>query len=280
MKSPKVNRILFPSDLSQASDRALAHVRILAQRFDAGVVLYHAAEIPDHCQPHWAFAHGHEVWARAAREAREALAQQAETLGVPCEVLVERVASPHRALLTLIRERQPDLTVMATHARKGVPHIVLGSVTEHVFRHAFRPVLCIPEPEADRHTSYQRILLPTDFSAAAGIAFPLAALLARAFDSRVIALHVAHPHGPQAQTADIPSEAALWKSTQPELEGVEIVARVHEGTVWDQIVNTARVEHADLIVMSTRGHDSLSDVVLGSNTDRVVRHAPCPVLVA
>jgi len=42
----------------------------------------------------------------------------------------------------------------------------------------------------------------------------------------------------------------------------------------------ARVEKADLIVMSTRGHDSFADRILGSNTERVVRHAPCPVLVA
>ena len=45
-------------------------------------------------------------------------------------------------------------------------------------------------------------------------------------------------------------------------------------------METARLEKADLIVMSTRGHDSLSDRVMGSNTERVVRHAPCPVLVA
>jgi nucleotide-binding universal stress UspA family protein len=32
--------------------------------------------------------------------------------------------------------------------------------------------------------------------------------------------------------------------------------------------------------MATRGHDSLADRLLGSNTERVVRHAPCPVLVA
>ena len=42
----------------------------------------------------------------------------------------------------------------------------------------------------------------------------------------------------------------------------------------------AREERADVIVMATRGHDSLADRVVGSNTERVVRHASCPVLVA
>ena len=45
-------------------------------------------------------------------------------------------------------------------------------------------------------------------------------------------------------------------------------------------MEAARAEQADLIVMSTRGYDSLADRVLGSNTERVVRRAPCPTLVA
>jgi nucleotide-binding universal stress UspA family protein len=49
------------------------------------------------------------------------------------------------------------------------------------------------------------------------------------------------------------------------------------GPAWDAIVRAG--EAADLIVMSSRGHDSLGDHILGSTTDRVLRHAPCPVLV-
>ncbi len=78
----------------------------------------------------------------------------------------------------------------------------------------------------------------------------------------------------------IPSEASLWSFLQADFDGVEVVAQVHEGRVWDQICRTARAEKVDLIVMSTRGHDSLADRIVGSNTERVVRHAPCPVLVA
>jgi nucleotide-binding universal stress UspA family protein len=54
---------------------------------------------------------------------------------------------------------------------------------------------------------------------------------------------------------------------------------VELGSAWDRIVETARSERADLIVMSTHGHDSLADRLLGSHTERVVGHAPCPVLV-
>jgi nucleotide-binding universal stress UspA family protein len=61
---------------------------------------------------------------------------------------------------------------------------------------------------------------------------------------------------------------------------VSLSAQVHQGQAWRRIVDVARVEQADLVVMATRGHDSLADRFLGSNTDRVVRHAACPILVA
>ena len=76
------------------------------------------------------------------------------------------------------------------------------------------------------------------------------------------------------------SESTLWKYFQEDFAGLPVTAQIHKGPVWDRIVHTARLERADLIVMSTRGHDSLADRVVGSNTERVVRHAPCPVLVA
>ena len=78
---------------------------------------------------------------------------------------------------------------------------------------------------------------------------------------------------------EVPSEAWLWKFYQAEFPDVPVTAQVHGGPVWQRIVETAAVEKADLIVMATRGHDSLADRMIGSNTERVVRHAPCPVLV-
>jgi nucleotide-binding universal stress UspA family protein len=88
------------------------------------------------------------------------------------------------------------------------------------------------------------------------------------------------PEGARAPQAEVPSEAWLWKFCAPSFPGLEITAQVHRGRAWERIVETARVEKADMIVMATRGHDSLRDRMIGSNTDRVVRHAPCPVLVA
>jgi nucleotide-binding universal stress UspA family protein len=198
----------------------------------------------------------------------------------------ERRVSVHRGLVELIRATQPDLTVLATHGREGLAHLLLGSVAEKVIQHAFRPVLCVREPDHGLALPYRRILVPTDFSAASRLAFPMAALLARRFCAQVLALNIAPSYtlaslaGAPAPSAMPVAESTLWKYLQEDFAGLEVRAQVHRGTVWDGIVRVARAERADLVVMGTQGHDSLAARVMGSNTERVVRHAPCPVLVA
>lgn len=281
-----VREVFFPTDLSLAADRAFDHARFLAERFEASLVLYHAVQVPDHRLPHWAFAHGHEIWVAAERHARECLERRAETLKVSHRVIVERQVSVQLRLIELIRSIQPDLTVLATHGREGLSHLLLGSVAEKVVQHAFRPVLCVRAPDHGLALPYRRILVPTDFSLSSRLAFPMAALLARSFSAEVVAVHVmpSTTLGALVGTASAPgppvSESTLWKYFQDDFAGLPVTAQVHRGSVWDRIVQTARVERADLIVMATRGHDSLADRVVGSNTERVVRHAPCPVLVA
>jgi nucleotide-binding universal stress UspA family protein len=281
-----VREVLFPTDLSPESDRAFDHARFLAERFEASLTLYHAVQIPDHRHAHWAFAHGHDVWLTAERHARECLQRRADTLKVSHRVIVERRVSVHLGLLDLIRAAQPDLTVLATHGREGLSHLLLGSVAEKVVQHAFRPVLCVREPDHGLALPYRRILVPTDLSLASRLAFPMAALFARSFSAEVLAVHVTTSHTLGSLVGATPpagppvSESTLWKYFQEDFAGLAVTAQVHTGSVWDRIVQIARLERADLIVMATRGHDSLADRIVGSNTERVVRHAPCPVLVA
>jgi len=282
-----VRRVLFPTDLSEESDAAFHHARLLAEAFDATLILYHAVEMPQHDQPHWAFDSAFEIWCRAERLARQDLERRAAALAVSHQVVVERSISAHRALVTLIRSTLPDLTIMATHGRSGLAHLFLGSVTEKVVQHGRSPVLCVRHrPRSAAVSPYRRIVVPTDLSPASRRAFPLASLLARTFGAEVVVLHVARAgtqpgaSGMPAPPASVPSEVGLWEFAQPDFPGLPVTAQVHVGTPWERIAHVSALENADAIVMSTLGHDSLGDRLLGSTTERVVRHAPCPVLVA
>lgn len=65
----------------------------------------------------------------------------------------------------------------------------------------------------------------------------------------------------------------------PEREGVRLHAETARGPIEAGLLEWAKGAHADLIVMATRGHDSLRDVLLGSHSERVLRRASCPVLL-
>ena len=272
--TPQVRRMLFASDLSEVSDRAFAHARFLSQWLGAKLVLYHAVETPPH-HPEGLWERADELRAGAEQAAREHLRGLATQAEAPAEVVVEATHSAHRAVVRFAEKAAVDLAVMGTHGREGLAHLLLGSVTEKLVQHGSCSVLCVREPEHGVHIPYRRVLVPTDLSPAAERAFPLMALLARRFEVDVVPIHVVRPGA-----ADVPDEGRIRKSLEGSFADLRILPRIASGTPWRTIVDVAGAESIDLIAMSTLGHDSLADTVLGSTTERVVRHAPCPVLVA
>jgi nucleotide-binding universal stress UspA family protein len=250
------------------------------------MVLYHAIEVDgvgDLAEPPQPAA---ELWRRVETAAYRHLLHGAATSPVASDIRVERTTSVSDAVVAFVKAQRPDLTVMATHGRGAIAHFMLGSIAERVLREARTPLLCVREPEHGAALPYRRILVPTDLSPASRRAFPLAGLLARAFGAEVLALHAVDVHArttwgvTELMESLVPSEEALFRFLQPDFAGVRVLPRVLLGVAGDSITRTAREERADLIVMSTRGHDSLADRVFGSQAERVVRTASCPVLVA
>jgi nucleotide-binding universal stress UspA family protein len=284
-------QILFPTDLTAESDRAFEHARFLAERLGAALTLYHAIELPRREYARWARL-PEQVWADLEQHARAELDRRARTLAVPHDVIVD--TDVHGApllvdvaLLEQIRRTAPDLVVMATHGREGRVGSFLGSVTQEIVRSSGRPVFCVRHAPQGLVFPYRTIVLPTDLSDLSRRAVPLAALLARTCEARIVAVHVTPPPrlgslvGLPSPAPPAPSPSAVREFLGSALDGLPVEARVcGPGPAWDLIVKLAAKEKADLVVMSTRGHDSLGDRILGSTTERVLRHASCPVLVA
>jgi nucleotide-binding universal stress UspA family protein len=142
------------------------------------------------------------------------------------------------------------------------------------------------------------ILVPCDFSASSEHAFRWAVGLAEEWGTKLVVLHVIPVFFTvdylQARfLSDLPPvlpqvESALFSETKTRLEEcttrnaqstVAVDIRVVVGDAWWEICRAAEREAADLIVMGSHGHTDLAAIALGSVAERVVRHAPCPVLV-
>jgi nucleotide-binding universal stress UspA family protein len=137
----------------------------------------------------------------------------------------------------------------------------------------------------------QRILVPLDFSRHADFVLEWAAHLAKEHSSRLLLLHAYHlpVEFQQLEGAYLPQD--FWASVRAEAEqnlqryaeplraqGLAVDVIVREGYPATVIEQEALDQHADLIVIGTRGLSGLKHLLLGSIAERVVQKAPCPVL--
>jgi nucleotide-binding universal stress UspA family protein len=60
--------------------------------------------------------------------------------------------------------------------------------------------------------------------------------------------------------------------------GVKTQHIVRLGRAWQEVIEIAREQKSDLIILATHGYTGLKHVLLGSVAEKIVRHAPCPVL--
>lgn len=137
----------------------------------------------------------------------------------------------------------------------------------------------------------RRILVPLDFSRQAAPVLEWALHLATEHRSSIVLLHVYHlpVEFQQLEGAYLPAD--FWANVKQEAEqqlglhaervragGIEVEAQVREGYPATVIVEEAESRGADLIVLGTHGHTGIKHLLLGSIAERVVQHAPCPVL--
>lgn len=280
-----LREVLFASDLSNECVISLSHARLLAERFSAHLSLYHVVQAATTATARAPKA-SDELWRRHEAAARRHLSACADGVSVAWDVIVERAASPAAALLARLGQSHPDVVVMTTRRRTALAHLVLGSVTATVLERGRCPLLCVREPDHGVALPYRRVLVPTDLTDASRRAFPLAALLARAFGADVLALHVAAPL-PSASFAEVtrlvdelvPVERDLRLWLAPDFADLRLTTLVDSGEPGEGILRAARLHRPDAIVMATQRHDSLKDRIVGTHAERVLRDSPCPVLV-
>lgn len=135
----------------------------------------------------------------------------------------------------------------------------------------------------------KRILVPVDFSGPSIKAVPYALAFAKQFKAQLVLVHiveqVVYPGDwmiPPFPTGDFASESreqlmAKLRSICADTAG-KVTPIVRFGRAWQEIIVVAREQKCDMIIMATHGYTGLRHVLLGSVAEKIVRHAPCPVL--
>lgn len=292
---PRLGKILCATDLSPASGPAWQHAQFLAGLVKADLLVLHVVPpLPIPASGYFPPDLYQELVTAGRRDAQEGLdrlLRGAADPGFRATTRIEEGGAAQR-ILEVAREEAVDLVVMGTHGRTGLGRILLGSVADAVVRSAPCPVITVradeTAPGAVRRIG--RICYATDFSPAAGAAWPWVLALAEATGAEVDLVHVtfdvvADRHvSPQTLAA---MARMLREQGEAEaerfLEGCPLPReRVHVvvtgGVVGDQIVHQARARSADLVAMGTHGWSGLLRWMLGSVAHQVIQLASCPVL--
>jgi len=137
----------------------------------------------------------------------------------------------------------------------------------------------------------KKIIVPIDFSEYSEFALEAAASIAKKHNSELIILHMLELSNAIISTDSnsLNEEAVFYLKlaekkfetflNKPYLEGLEITPIVKHFKVWSEINVVANEHQANLIVMGSHGVSGIKEAIVGSNTEKVVRHSDIPVLV-
>jgi nucleotide-binding universal stress UspA family protein len=291
-----LRRILCAVDFSEIAQRALAHAVALARQHSAALTVLHVVAPPvplgagpldrtlDRVRPPAFDLGARERWADDVRRFAERFPGARPEIAVAEGVV-------HAEILAAADRTAAGLLCLGTHGRSGFERWVLGSVADRILRKAAVPVLtvaprCAPPPAG----GYARVLCPVDLCGDSRALLDRAAALASAPGARLTLLHCVEDL-PENETElrragfelrpyrryreeQARTRLAELGAAQPDRQALEVV--VAAGRAWRAIVDQAAESRAELIVMGAQGIPGPPR--LGSNTDRVVREAGCPVL--
>jgi len=189
-------------------------------------------------------------------------------------VVHECCDDPVDTVLDALRKVAPDLVVCATHQRSGVLRIFADSRAESLAENLSVPTLLFPigapgfVSSSDGTVTLKRIVIPIGDVESARAAVAKAAWIGDLLGADELDLELLHVGEGRAPRVDVPLHAGwTWRFTQD------------EGALDDVVDQHSGAEGGCLIVMATRGRDSLEDALLGSHTERVLRRTHAPLLM-
>jgi nucleotide-binding universal stress UspA family protein len=296
--------ILLPLDGSSFAEEAVPMAAFLARSTEGELRLIHVirpAPDVDFKSPTDDLAWRSRLQ-EAASGALGAIVARLRRTGVTAHAEV-REGGVVDALLSAEHEHSADLVVLTTHGAGGFRRWWLGSVADTLLRRGSAPLLLVRpwDDTADREPGeprFRRILVPFDGSEEGAQVLRYAKWFRDRFDAKLIFVRVTPSPLEVGSLYGIPAVRLQGDAHRIQKEGaraeLEALAErlgtkgddprspeirvVEASSAAEGILETARVQGADLIVLATRGRGGLGRTLLGSVADKVIRGAAVPVL--
>ena len=284
-------RILCPVDLTPESDESLRYGIALAKTYDAKLFVINCID-------------SHVVGPTERANIKKLLDTSVRkylchpwSVNFSWEVILIN-GDPKETITAQAAERRIDLIVMRSR-RRPYAAALLGSTAETVCRTAPCPVMVTHQTERDwagmttNEIGLQKVLAAYDFSSDSELALSYGLSLAQECQAELHLLHVlpfrsGRPESPEIAflppyaevgfreaagrlRSAVPAETRVW---------CEVKQAVREGHAYREVLAYADEQNIDLICMGASGTGFGMRALFGSNADRVLRQAPCPVLIA
>jgi nucleotide-binding universal stress UspA family protein len=288
-----IKRILLATDGSKESDHALRWAELIAVRFGASVTAVtvletlnrDALKLPANLKGDISAVDSQILNSEQSRLDRIGAALKEK--GIQAEIRISQ-GTPHEEIVKTARDRRVDLVAMGKRGLTPWGKMLLGSTTSAVLREAPVPVLTVRRGTGK--VAVKKILFPTAFPPTADVVLTWAAELAEKFGAVLYVLHVIEAHksygkvkggfiGKLKDSAarqlhslveSIPSDK---RSAITVLETVAVSSRA-----WSAIIDFAREQGIDMIVMGTNARIGVPRFFLGSVAENVAQESPCPVI--
>lgn len=285
-------RIMCPVDLTPESEESLRYAIALAKAYGAQLLLINCVD----------------NYAVGGPKERQPIEQHMNTsvrkhLRLPTSfdfrwetIVVD--GDPQTAISQEAAKRRVDLIVMRSR-RRPFAAALLGSTAESICRTAPCPVLITHQNEhgwagfTTNEIELRRVLVAYDFSGDSELALSYGMSLAQEYQAQLHVLHVLPAQAVRSVSPELAYASAgaeysfreaasrLHGSVPPEIRmWCEVKQAVREGQPYREVLSYADELNIDLICMGASGTGFGMRALFGSNADRVLRQAPCPVLIA
>ena len=268
-----IHRIFHPTDFSQDSQVAFVHALKLALAYRAELTIMHVdpAVSPEGFEDFPRIRPTLATWGLLPESSSKS---DVTKLGLHIRKVRALATDAKQAIIHHLTTAPTDLMVLATHQHEGFARWVHHSLAEPVSREMHVKTLFVPAQvegfvaRETGQTSLHRLLLPISVEPSSQPAIDAAAALVSQLSTSPVTLTLVHAGTePDVDTLVLPQKAD-WSWNQLFGKGDPVEWTLAAGAEFD----------VDLIVMATKGQDSLMDMLRGTTAERVLRGARCPLL--